>query len=258
MSQYDAAATRFELHRMLPSEAPAAIRAAVLDAIGPPRPRLLDLGAGTGRIGRAFVSARDEYLGVDLSSGMLYEFAQQAAQEDAVPILVCADGQRLPVQDSLFDGVMMMQVLGAARNWRPLVNEALRVLRSPGTLIIGHTDMPADGLDARMKQRLASLLDDMAVAPYHTNARDEVRHWLESIAQSSARVTAAEWETARTPRAFLDRQPSGAQFSRLPQPIKDEALRKLAAWAIATFGSLDTVFRERHSFELQVFKFQHE
>ena len=42
------------------------------------RARLLDLGAGTGRIGRPFVAAGDDYVGVDLSLGMLREFARRA------------------------------------------------------------------------------------------------------------------------------------------------------------------------------------
>src|SRR5262249_24344996 len=148
----------------------------------------------------------------------------------------------------------LMQMLGAANHWRPVMTEALRVLRSPGTLFIGYTAMPPDGLDTGMKQHLASLLGDMGMTPYHADSRNEVQCWLESIAESSIHLIAAQCDTDRTPRGFLDRQPSGARFSQLHWPVKDEALRKLGAWAVASFGSLDAVFRERHAFELQVFK----
>ena len=77
-SAFDAAAPTFDRHRALPSGVPEAIRAAILSAIGGARPRILDLGAGSGRIGRAFVAAGDDYVGVDLSSGMLRAFAEQA------------------------------------------------------------------------------------------------------------------------------------------------------------------------------------
>jgi ubiquinone/menaquinone biosynthesis C-methylase UbiE len=257
MSAYDSAASSFDLHRALEGCVPIAIRTALLSQVEAPSPRLLDLGAGTGRIGRPFAAAGDDYVGVDLSLGMLREFARRAGPgKNHAPRLAQADGECLPFGDATFDAVMMIQVMGAARSWRRLVTEALRVLRSPGTLAIGHTDMPADGLDARMKHWLASLLDDMGVPPYHTDARRDVQHWLESVAQNSIRIVAAEWDAERTPRGFLDRQPTGAQFSRLPKPIKDEALRELTARAIATFGSLDAVFRERHALELNVFKFQ--
>src|SRR5437899_982035 len=63
-SAYDAAAPTFDRHRALPDGAAPAIRAAVLAAAGhSSRPRLLDLGAGSGRIGWPFVAAGDDYVG---------------------------------------------------------------------------------------------------------------------------------------------------------------------------------------------------
>jgi SAM-dependent methyltransferase len=175
-----------------------------------------------------------------------------------VPQLVQANGQRLPFRDASFDAVMMMQVLGAAPYWSPLASEALRVLRSPGTLVIGNSVTPTGGVDAKMKRRLALLLGEMGAPSYHNDARDEVIGLLNSIAATSSRVVAADWESVRTPKAFLDRQPSGAQFAGLPTRIKDEALLKLRVWAAATFGSLDAAFTEKYMFELRIFEFQND
>jgi len=49
MSAYDAAAPAFDRHRPLPAGATQAIRTAILAALDVASPRLLDLGAGTGR-----------------------------------------------------------------------------------------------------------------------------------------------------------------------------------------------------------------
>jgi hypothetical protein len=38
----------------------------------------------------------------------------------------------------------------------------------------------------------------------------------------------------------------------LPQPIKDESLRRLAEWAVDTFGTLDATLVEPHEFVLDV------
>jgi ubiquinone/menaquinone biosynthesis C-methylase UbiE len=256
MSAYDTVALSFDRHRALPDGVPEAIREAILSAVEASlRPRLLDLGAGTGRIGRPFVGAGDDYVGVDLSLGMLREFAQRAT-EDHAPRLLLANGERLPFRDTTFDAVLLMQVIGAARNWRKLVAEARRVLRPAGALVVGHAVAPAEGIDARMKRRLAAFLDEMGVPSYHMNTRGVVQPWLESLAKTSTRIVAAEWSAERTPRAFLDRQATGARFSALPAPVKDEALCKLTTWATETFGSLDTKFSEQHSFDLQIFKFQ--
>jgi hypothetical protein len=113
--------------------------------------------------------------------------------------------------------------------------------------------MPADGLDARMKKCLASLLEEMGVQPYHMNG---VSDCLRSLPESGVRIIAAEWSAKRTPGAFLDRQPTGARFSRLPEGLREDAREKLRAWALTTFGSLDAEFEETHHFELRVFKFE--
>src|SRR3954469_17900523 len=121
MSVYDVAAPSFERHRALPDGVPEAIRALVLEAVDAASPRLLDLGAGTGRIGIAFVAARDDYVGVDLSFGMLSEFKRRAAECARAPSLLQADGERLPFADASFDAILLIQVFGGMRGWRRLL-----------------------------------------------------------------------------------------------------------------------------------------
>jgi len=171
-------------------------------------------------------------------------------------VLVQADGERLPFANATFDAVMLIQVFGGMRGWRRLLAEVWRVLRSKGALVTGRTVAPADGIDAQMKRRLAAFLGEIGVEPDQKNAHDDVQHWLKSSARSGTCVVEASWNTDRTPRGFLVRHRTGARFSMLPEPVKEEALRKLDAWADATFGSLDAVFSERHVFELRVLKFE--
>ena len=259
MSRFDLAAETYDTYRGLPARVVAAIRVAVLDALGAPsRPRLLDLGAGSGRIGRAFVAAGDDYVGVDLSLGMLRQFARRADTDGRVPRLAQADGERLPFGDATFDAVLLIQVFGGLDEWRPFVGEARRVLRSRGALILGRTVMPEDGVDGRMKDRLAAILAAMDAAPDKKNTREHVQRWLGSEARGGEPLVASVWDAARTPRGFLERHRTGARFSLLPEPIKDAALRRLAAWAVSEFGSLDAPSTERHAFELQFFTFQDE
>jgi SAM-dependent methyltransferase len=254
VSAYDAAAPVFDRHRALPAGAPPAIRAAILAALDVASPRLLDLGAGTGRIGEPFVAAGDDYVAVDLSLGMLREFARRGRDLPS-PRLAQADGQRLPFPDAAFDAVMLIQVFGGMPGWRHVIAEARRVLRPRGALVTGRSVAPADGIDAQMKRRLGALLADLGVDAGATNARDEVHRALESQSQAGTSVVAWTWNAERTARAFLDRHAGGARFAVLPEPAKTEAMRRLAAWATATFGSLDRIFSEPHAFELTMFKF---
>ena len=254
MSTYDIVAPTYDEFRALSDAVLARIRRAVVDAMPlSSRPRLLDLGAGSGRVGRAFVAAGDDYVGVDLSLGMLRQFARRADTNHRGPRLVQAEGERLPFADALFDGVLLVQVFGGLDDWRRFLGEARRVLRSPGALILGRGVLPDGGVDARMKERLDAILAEIGVPPRRKNARDDAQRWLASIADGGAPVVASAWDAERTPRGFVERHRRGARFSALPEPIKDEAMRRLSAWAVSEFGSLDAPSRERHTFELRTF-----
>ena len=259
-SAYDAAAPSFDGHRALPEGVAEAIRtAAIAAADGASRPQLLDIGAGAGRIGHPFVAAGDDYVGVDLSFGMLRAFLHRAscrgaAARPAPPRLVLADGRYLPFPDTTFDAVLMIQIFGGLSDFRLLVSEARRVLRQSGAVVLGRTLAAEHGVDARLKQRLALILSEIGIGPGR-NFHDDVELALNSAASSAETVVAASWRANRTARQFLERHRTGARFAVLPEPVKEAALRQLAVWAVATFGSLDAVFSEQYAFALRVFKF---
>jgi SAM-dependent methyltransferase len=169
--------------------------------------------------------------------------------------LLQADGADLPFRAASFDAVMLVQVFGGMPGWRRVLEEARRVSRRPGALIVGRVVRPEDGVDARMKAHLASILERAGIAPRRQNARGDAREWLASAAHLERRAIAAAWTATCTPLAFLERQPTGAQFSRLPQAVRDDALRELREWAAGIFGSLDAAASEPHAFELEFFTF---
>jgi ubiquinone/menaquinone biosynthesis C-methylase UbiE len=257
-SRFDLVALSFDRHRALPDEVAQEIRRAILAIVNAPaRPRLLDIGAGTGRLGRSFVQAGDDYVAADLSLGMLREFMRKAHDGYCRnPLLVQANGERLPFRDGLFDAVILVQIFGGMQGWRRLVDEARRVLRESGVLLMGQWLIPPDGIDEQMKRRVQVLFAEMSLSLELQSTRERVRQWLEATAAHSTRIIAATWRTNRTPRDFLDRRSSGAQFSMLPDTVKAEVLEKLSAWAAKSFGSLDAVFTEKHEFELRAFKFE--
>lgn len=256
-SAYDAAAHTFDDHRELPTGVPEAIRPAVWASAGvTPRGRVLDLGAGTGRVGRTFVAAGDRYVGVDASLGMLGEFAAHLKRAGALSCLAQADGERLPFADGTFDVVLLIQVLSGAQGGRRLLMDARRVLRPAGALVVGRTNKPEEGVDARLKRQLAVILSDLGVEPDGPQGRRSgALSWLESSADQRACVAATSWVSPRTPRRFIERHQTGHRFSLLPAVIREKAIAELSKWGTATFGSLESVFPETYVFELQVFKF---
>lgn len=253
LSGFDATAPTFERYRSLPGGVAQAIRSAVLASVATPSPaRVLDLGSGTGRIGKAFVEAGDAYTGVDFSLAMLREFADR----DGARCLVQAEGGRLPFGGSIFDAVMLMHVLSGAPDRQRLLTEAVRVLRAGGGIIVGQTVADPQGIDAQMRDQLAAILSGMGIEQQsHRRGRMDSLDWLHSAAVRSSRVVAASWTQDRTAGDFLLRKRTGHRFAALPESVQDEAIALMTSWAVSTFGPLDLVVPESYVFELNVFTF---
>ena len=252
-SAFDATAATFDRYRSLPAGVPEAIRAAIWDTLRPFNlSRVLEIGAGTGRIGKAFVTAGDHYVGIDISLAMLQQFACNCAG----CFLAQADGRQLPFRDGAFDMVLLMQVLGGVGDWLSIVSESRRVLRTGGSVIVGHTISPEQGVDAQLKRRLAAILEEMGVSCHRPQkARRQALAWLESSAARNVCTQAALWNVITTPQEFLARHRTGARFAALPRIAQEQALMQLMSFAIATFGSLDAGFQEERSFHLDMFEF---
>jgi ubiquinone/menaquinone biosynthesis C-methylase UbiE len=250
---FDAAASNFENYRSLPTGLPEAIRSTIWDAMGLASPvRVLEIGAGTGRIGKAFAGVGDFYVGVDTSLAMLREFPVNSKS----CILMQADGRQLPFCDGTFDLVLLMHVLSGAGDWQGMLNETRRVLLPGGSIAAGHTVSPESGIDAQLKRRLKAILEQMEVTRHRPQeSRKEALAWLGSSAVRHVHSQGASWNVTTTPRDFLVRHRTGARFAALPVTVQEQALEQLAAWAEMTFGSLDAEFQEQRSFELDIFAF---
>lgn len=257
-SAFDSAAATFERDRPLPSGVPEAVRTAVWQATQITAPaRVLDLGAGTGRFGKAFVGAGDLYIGVDLSFSMLREFRANSGNA----CLAQADGQQLPFRDGSFDVVMLMQVLSGSGNWQGILSDTRRVLRAGGVVVVGQTVSLPEGTNAQLKRQLSLILEkmnleEMNVVRYQPQqARRQALAWLESSAGRQLHLCAASWTASTTPQEFLARHRTGARFAALPASIQEDALQQLGAWARTAFGSLDAALLEERRLELDVFEF---
>jgi ubiquinone/menaquinone biosynthesis C-methylase UbiE len=229
----------------------------VRSVLGPAAGNLLDLGAGTGRLGRAFVGARDPYVGVDRSFAMLEQFRRTAQETNrSPPCLLQADGSFLPFRDRAFRGVLLAHVLSTSPSWSKLLAEATRVLGPGGVLFLAQRIGPPEGLDAQMRKQLRTILASLDVeVPDPGQVKTDARAWLQSVAVSCQHLVAARWELDSSPRDFLDRHATGARFAALPPEIRMLSMRRLGEWAVTTFGALDTWFAEEHRLEVDAFRF---
>lgn len=255
MNAFDPVAADFDRFRALPEGVPGAFRDAVRVAVGPtPGARLLEVGAGTGRFGSAFGEDGDNYFGVDASGQMLRQFAARAPGSHQR--LVQADGLALPFAEGTFDVVLLLHVLSGVPRWRRMLAEACRVLRRGGAFIIGKVVGPTDGLDARMRGRLGEMMEAEGLFAGRRGGNvQDAGEVLSARAQHHARTVAARWESARTPRGFLERHRTGARFQSLPADTREALLSRLSEWAVTEFGSLEAESVEPYELTLDVFTF---
>jgi ubiquinone/menaquinone biosynthesis C-methylase UbiE len=252
MKSFDPVAGGFERYRALPENVPVAIRQALylhggIDATA----RLLEVGCGTGRFGAQFITAGDNYFGLDLSMEMLHEF--RGKKFVARRNLVHADGCLLPFGDRTFRVVLMIHML-AARNWQALLAEAHRVLQRGGVLAIGKTQGPPQGVDAMMRNRLAELIAARGITEPLPD-RGAAAEWLRARSSRYMEIRPAQWTVNRTPREFFLRKRSAARFVSLPAEVRETALGSLADWTEQSIGPLDTPLRETHHFGLELYWF---
>lgn len=104
-----------------------------LEAAGVPQPRILDVGAGTGRLARTLArqpNFHGHLIGLDPAQRML---AHAAAPHTT---LLLGRGETLPFPDASFDAVACLETLEFTARPATVLAECVRVLRPGGTLLL--------------------------------------------------------------------------------------------------------------------------
>lgn len=248
---YDAQAFRYDRRTGPPDEASALIAAALCDLAPAGARTLLDLGAGTGAIGRHLARAFPGYLGLDASRGMLAEFRSKAQAR----IVVADADEPWPLRDRSLDVVFASR---SAHLLAPdhLVGELLRVLRPGGLFALGRVARPPDGVRTQLRARLHELLARRGLA-----ARDGAGAGRALQTAPRARGagpptvhTVAGWDAVEVPRTALAdwRGKQGLAGERLDPTVQREVLDELETWARERFGDLDTGRIARQTYEITV------
>ena len=100
---------------------------------GIPKREMLELGCGTGHWSDYFLQKGFKVIGIDTSEAML-----SIAKKKNINIKCeIADSQNIPFKDESFDVVSSITMLEFVENQDKVIEEAYRVLKKGGTLILG-------------------------------------------------------------------------------------------------------------------------
>ncbi|MBW2244449.1 MAG: methyltransferase domain-containing protein [Deltaproteobacteria bacterium] len=147
---------------------------AVLRALPPGKPRVLDVGCGTGLLAERIYrrASGDRVVGCDFSPGML----RRAAQRRSGPEWVRADAQSLPFADGSFEAVVSTQALHWVPDQRAALAEFLRVLVPGGRLLVSLINPPLE-----VMSRITRVGSRILGEPLYWPTRERMRRQVEAV-----------------------------------------------------------------------------
>ncbi len=252
-TSFDPQAAEFERRVGLPEAICREVAASVLE-MGGARPGglVIEIGAGTGMIGRWFAAYPVRYVGIDLSRGMLEVFRRR---EDARPaMLVQADaGRPWPLPDGALQTVFSSRAIHLLPP-ELVADELFRTGAADGAAcVVGWVERRPESVKTRLAREMRRRLRERGFTPRTAGAREVVAACRRRGARELPRKVVTRWPAAHSPRRALDdwRAKEGLGGSVLPPGVQDEVLRELEEWAADTFGGLDASFATEESYVLE-------
>ena len=243
-TSFDAQAAEFDRRAGFAEGECRAIAAAVLRLAGTaPGDRIVEIGAGTGMIGRWFP---DPYVGLDVSLGMLAVFRRRAPGAG----LVHTDGARVW---PLPDGCARVVFSSRAIHLLPPELAVSEISRVGTACVLGWVERRPESIKARMSREMQRRLRERGFPVRSAGSRRVLQALRERGAHDLEKVVVASWPTCHTPRQSLDdwRSKEGLGGIVLPPGIQDQVLRELEAWAEETFGGLDAGLEAEDAYVLE-------
>lgn len=249
-TSFDAQAAGFDRRAGLPEADCRAIAEAVLELGGvSPGDRVVEIGAGTGMIGRWLAGGPVPYAGLDLSRGMLAVFRRRAGCRS----LAAADCSRpWPIASGSARVVFSSRAIHLLPQ-ELAVAEARRVAVPGGTAILGWVERRPESVKARMAREMQRRLRELGFAVKSAGSRRFLAACSEQGAEVLDRRQVVSWPVEHTAgKSLADwRSKEGLGGIVLPPGVQDDVLRELEAWALASFGSLDAAFPSEEVYVLE-------
>jgi ubiquinone/menaquinone biosynthesis C-methylase UbiE len=259
---FDPAANYYDATRGYPAPVAEAIGAALCAAanlgVGS---HVLELGIGTGRIAVPLLARGVNVAGVDISSRMLdrlqANLAAQRARDTgrtwgALEARV-ADTTALPYAAATFDAVIAVHVFHLVDGWERALDEALRVLRTDGVLIVGQDRHP-QALAHEIQQRWIEIVHELgAEAAYVGAGFEPIVTALRDRGLEITTTTPVSWMTHTRPCDELDliARRSLSRTWDIPEDIFVASIARLQAWMHLQYGAaFDQSVREVALFSL--------
>jgi len=203
-----------------------------------PGSRILDIGAGTGRVSVALAGFGFEVIAIEPSIPMLQGLREKAGTLSIGGI--AAEGSRLPVRDRVVDAVAVARLLYLVPDWRGLLREASRSLRDGRWIFHEWGNGTADEDWVLIREKVRSLFAEAGITnAFHPGARTEmeVEQYLAHLGFSARERIDGGPGPVSSISDFLTKVESGevSYVWSVPQAVRAQCLPRLRVWAEAKF-----------------------
>lgn len=195
VGRFDAQAHLYDQRTRLDEAAGRAVAGSVLDIAGGMAVTVVEIGAGTGELGRHFAAMPCRYVGLDLSRAMLAVFRAKLVDGEAETSVIQTDcNDTWPIRDSAADAVLASRVVHLL-DGKCFAREAQRVCRPGAHLVIGRVEHDAAGLRGQLRRMRRRLLEERGVVQRSggEGGRQVIEHCVAAGAQLLQRKEIAAW-----------------------------------------------------------------
>jgi SAM-dependent methyltransferase len=211
--------------------------------------RVLDIGAGTGRVAIPLAVHGCRVAAVEPASGMLAQLRAKDG-EGRVQVII-AEGARLPFPTGLFDVAVVARLLYLTTDWRTILSEVRRVLAVGGVLLHEWGNGQADEEWVRIREEARRLFEQAGVSsPFHPGVRSETEVDAQLVALQMVREGQVDMGPGPTItlREFLRRLTDGelSYIWNVPEQVRTHSLPSLRRWSEQTFDLEAPIPMPRH------------
>jgi ubiquinone/menaquinone biosynthesis C-methylase UbiE len=260
---FDPVAHRYDATRFYPPAVAEQIASALIQLGNvSQRGSVLEIGIGTGRIALPLLEKGIDITGVDISPRMVERLrakydergAAEAGRAWGTLTVEMADMTRLPFASGDFDAVVAVHVLHLVPEWRRALDEALRVIRPGGALLLGQ-DTSTNDTRHDIQDHWQEIMRDLGYTPTRVGASGygDILVELRARRLPVEEAMVATWQIGLMPREALETivKREWSLTWQVPDDLFVESARRLTAWAQSEYGdTLDTPQPATYSFKV--------
>jgi SAM-dependent methyltransferase len=234
----------------------------VVDAIGDaiaarlretaPRPRLLEVGIGTGRIAVPLAERGVRVAGIDIAPGMLARLREKRGDID----LAFAEAAWLPFRAGSFDGALFVHILHLVPDAAATVRATLATVRPGGWMLMGGDDRSPGHRDEADSIITAAIRDVCGKVDERRGVDGGASVFQGVCAEAGLAVESrivAEWTSSTSGREMLDRLAARtfSQSWQIPDDQLADVVRVAEPGLRAHYGDLDRRVEFSRTFTLR-------